>query len=321
MDPSIIEGIKLNEEITVRAYSSSANLGPGFDVLGVALDAFYDDITILLEPGNGNVAIKRIEGPYAREAGNGSTAVAAVKQLLEKLKVNNVDVYIEIYKGIPPGRGLGSSGASAAGAVKAASIAFGDIGSLETLIEAAGYGEIEAAGSPHYDNVAASLLGGLVIVAQSKNGIRATSIPLDAWFTVIVPMNPVPPGKTGIMRSVLPKTVTLTKAALNWSRLAMLVAAAFNGDLKTLGEMMSQDDIVEPARSRFIKCYSELKSTLLGKGGALGFAISGAGPAMIALAQDRGHAGELADLSLDSCKWDIDPIIKTAHTAMSAHEI
>ena len=306
--------------ITVRSYASSANLGPGFDALGVALDAFYDEVTLVLDKGKGNVVVEEVKGPYAEDAGGAATAVSAIRKFMELLEVNNADVYMSIYKGIPPGRGLGSSGASAAAAVKAMGIAYG-VGDIEILVKSAGYGEVESAGTPHYDNVSASLLGGLVVVAQSSGGIRVASIPLDAWFTIIVPMDPVPPGKTGVMRSVLPRMVPLEKAVSNWSRLAMLVASAYRGNIELLGEMMSQDSIIEPARSRFIPCYTQLRRSLLSRGEALGFTISGAGPSMIALARDKSHAEELAVLALESCDWKREPIIKATHTAPAAHRV
>lgn len=308
----------MTRTVNVRAYSSSANLGPGFDALAIALDVFYDEARVTVEPGRGVVKVLSIKGPYAGESGGGATASAAARKLLEILGIDYIDVYIDLYKGIPPGRGLGSSGASAAASVKALATLLKEDIDTGLLIEAAGYGEAEASGSPHYDNVSASLLGGLAVVAQARRGIKAFSIHLDAWFTVVIPMDPVPPGKTGVMRSVLPPTIPLAQAAANWSRLALLVAAASRGDLRVMGEMMSQDYIVEPHRSKYIPCYREVRERLLG-GGALGFAISGAGPSMIALAEDKSHAEELSVLAVDACNWKVTPMVKVAKTGDAAH--
>ena len=274
------------ERVIVRAYSSSANLGPGFDALAVALDAFHDTVEARLEHGARGVWLDGVEGPYASEVGQGAnTAVEAARRLLAALNHPHTGVSLRIWKGIPVSRGLGSSGASAVAAVVAVSILLGASPPPEVLLEAAGQGEAVSAGVPHYDNVAASLLGGLAVVVPTPRGVRALSLPIDAWFVVAVPQTPLIEGKTGAMRGVLPRRVELSRAVANWQRLAVMLVALVEGNYRIAGEMMMGDRIVEPARARFTPCYSEVRRAAV-EAGALGVAISGAGPSMVALVGD-----------------------------------
>lgn len=304
--------------VRVRAYASSANLGPGFDAVAVAHTSFYDEVEVRLEPGSGSVVVETVYGPYAVGAGNAETAKRAVEELLRLTgyKLGSEDLVLRVYKGVPAGRGLGSSGASAAAAVKAASMLLGleDEADATLLVEA-------AAGSPHYDNVAASLLGGFAVVARDLEGrLYVRSFPLEAWFVVYVPKPRMLLGaKTRLMREVLPKTVPLDAAARNWARLAMLVAAVLSGDLRLFGEMMMQDEIVEPARRRYIPCYLEAREAALGAG-ALGVAISGAGPSLMALTADEKTANKVA-AALAECPCCEPDIVKVARPAPPASRV
>lgn len=297
------------------AYSSSANLGPGFDALAVALNAYKDIVEVWFEDRPGVRA--RVEGEYAQAAGGGATALRALEELLRIVGDPGLGLGVRIVKGIPPGRGLGSSGASAAGAVAAAAKLLGLSLPMEDLVRAAGAGEGAAAGSPHYDNVAASLLGGFVVIAPGVDGLRVASIRGKAWFSVLTPMDPVPENKTRVMREVLPREVPLVEAVVNWSRLAMMVSAIHRGDWRLVGEMMMGDRIVEPRRSRYIRCFGEVKAAAL-EAGALGFTISGAGPSMIALAGGRGQASRILDAMMGACRWGVEPLGAVASVAPGA---
>ncbi len=311
--------------VRVRAYASSANLGPGFDALAVALDAFYDEVEARLEPGSRGVWLDKVEGPYASDVDpEANTAVEAAQALLALLGGVGEGVALRIWKGVPVSRGLGSSGASAAAAVVAVSKLLGASPGTSTLLEAAGRGESISAGTPHYDNVAASLLGGLAVVASTPRGVKALSLPIDAWFVVAVPHVPARRGKTGAMRGVLPHRVELVRAVGNWQRLAMLVAALVKGDYRVAGEMMMGDSIVEPARAPLIPCYEEVRRAAM-EAGALGVTISGAGPSMLALVESPGSARHVAralEEAYSSC--GIEAYAKTTRVAgparmMDAH--
>ncbi len=310
------------KRVRVRAYSSSANLGPGFDALAVAHTAFYDEVEARLEPGNGMVLVEAVYGPFASEAGGAATAVKAVEELLRITGgLEGSDVVLRVYKGVPPGKGLGSSGASAAAAVKAVALLLELEVDDTTLVEAAGRGEAAAAGQPHYDNVAASLLGGLAVVAPDAEGrIYTLSIPFKAYFTVYVPRGGVSRFKTKVMREVLPASVSLHAAARNGARAAMIAAAAAAGRLDVIGAMMLSDEIVEPARSKFVPCYSEARRVLL-DAGALGVSISGAGPSLIALARGREHAEALAEELVRRCHCCDPETVKAVETAPGASRV
>ncbi len=269
-----------------RAYGSSANLGPGFDTVAVALEVFYDTVEVELEYGEKSVQISRIEGPFSTSISLGqNTATIAVEKLLDILGVEDVSVSIKIYKGVPPGKGLGSSGASAVAAVLATTSALGVDIDYRILLEASGYGEIASAGQPHYDNVAASLLGGLVVVAETLEGVKAQSIELDAWFVVIVPDTSTPPAKTHTMRRILPESIKLASATSYWQKLGLMVLALAKQNYKLAGRLMTGDKLIEPLRAQYTPCYYEVKKTVL-EAGAYGVALSGAGPSLIALVEN-----------------------------------
>ena len=141
--------------ITVRAPSSTANLGPGFDVFGLAVDAFFDEVTLTKIKQKEITIITEDNIPTNPE---NNTAGLVVKNMMKKFKTKD-GIEIRIKKGVPAGFGMGSSAASAA----ATAVAFDKLYRLKldgnSLVEFAGSGEKASAGSVHYDNVAASVLG------------------------------------------------------------------------------------------------------------------------------------------------------------------
>lgn len=275
----------------VKAFCSSANLGSGFDVVAVALDAFYDIVEVIVESGEGNVTVSSVEGPYADSSMIiNNTAKRAVEYALSILNIP-VDVELKIWKGIPVSLGLGSSGASAAAAVKALVEALNINLSTNEQVVIAGMGEEISAGEPHYDNVAASLLGGLTVI-YSQKPLKVAKFNIGGYFVVAVPLVKTPPNKTAYMREVIPVSVGLKAVVFNTSKLAALLTGFLNGNLKIAG--MGMDDvIVEPFRSRYVPCYSEVKKAAL-KAGAYGVAISGAGPSIVALAGTKKEACNIA---------------------------
>jgi len=165
--------------ITVRAPSSTANLGPGFDVFGLALDAFFDHVKIT-KKGKG---IKIVTSDPIPTNPQKNTAGLVAKSMLNKFKIKD-GIEIKIKKGVPTGFGMGSSAASAA----ATAIGINKLFKLNldpnTLIEFAGIGEKASAGSVHYDNVAASVLGGFVIVRTNPLNVIKIEPPKDLVFVM-----------------------------------------------------------------------------------------------------------------------------------------
>jgi len=268
----------LVSKVTVRAPSSTANLGPGFDTFGLAIDAFYDEVT-LTKTKNGVTIITDDNIPTNPE---NNTAGLVVKNMKKKLKIKS-GVEIQIKKGIPAGFGMGSSAGSAA----ATAVAFGKLFKIKLnsnqLVEFAGFGEKASAGTIHYDNVAASLLGGFVIVKTNPLNVITIDSPMNLRMCVAVPKIVVPKKKTKVSRGVIPKKVKLVDAVLNLSNASAIVAGFMKKDPELIGNSI-KDVIVEPARQHMIPGYEKVKQNAL-KAGAYGVTISGAGPSIIAFSK------------------------------------
>ena len=269
-------------KITVKAPSSTANLGPGFDVFGLAIDAFYDTVT-LTKIKNGIKIITDDDIPTNPEK---NTAGLVVKNMKKKFKIKQ-GIEIKIKKGVPAGFGMGSSAASAAAAV----VAFDKLFRLKldgnSLIELAGFGEKASAGTVHYDNVAASVLGGFVIVKTNPLDVIRIEPPTNLRMCIAVPTIDVPKKKTKVSRGVIPKKVNLTDSILNLSNASAIVAGFMKKDPELIGNSI-RDVIVEPARQHMIPGFSKVKENAI-KAGALGVTISGAGPSVIAFSKSTAN--------------------------------
>ena len=274
--------------ITARASSSTANLGPGFDVFGLALDAFFDEITLTKK----KQGIRIITSDSVPTDPQKNTAGLVVQHMMKKFKIKS-GVEIKIRKGVPAGFGMGSSAASAA----ATAVAFNELFRLNlganTLVECAGVGEMASAGSIHYDNVSASVLGGFVIVRTNPLDVIKITPPSDLRLCVAVPKLDVPPKKTEVSRSVIPKNVALADSIVNLSNAATIVVGFMQKDSNLIGTSI-RDIIVEPARQHLIPGFSAVKKNAL-KAGALGVTISGAGPSIIAFATKKSNLQKIAN--------------------------
>jgi len=264
--------------ITVKAPSSTANLGPGFDVFGLAVNAFYDKVT-LTKTKSGITIIT--DGNVPTNPDN-NTAGLVVKNMKKKFRINQ-GIEIKIEKGVPAGFGMGSSAASAAATAVAFDKLFGLRLDDNSLVEFAGSGEKASAGSIHYDNVAASVLGGFVIVKTDPLDVIRIEPPTNLRMCIAVPEIIVPKKKTKVSRGVIPKKVNLIDSVLNLSNAAAIVAGFMKKDPELIGNSI-KDVIVEPARQHMIPGFSKVKENAI-KAGALGVTISGAGPSVIAFAK------------------------------------
>jgi homoserine kinase len=274
--------------VTAKAPCSTANLGPGFDVFGLALDAFFDEVT-LTKKDRGITIVTSEQIPTSP---NKNTAGLVAQHMKKKFKVKG-GLQIRIKKGVPPGFGMGSSAASAA----ATAVAFDRLYKLNldanTLVECAAIGERASAGTIHYDNVSASVLGGFVIVRTNPLDVIRISPPSDLRLCIAVPKLSVPPKKTAVSRSVVPKQVKLVDAVTNLSNAAAIVAGFTKKDSTLIGRSI-RDVIVEPARAHLIPGFSAVKNNAL-SAGALGVTISGAGPSVIAFATKKSKLEKIAN--------------------------
>ncbi len=275
-------------KITVTAPSSTANLGPGFDVFGLAVNAFYDEITLTKKNTKGVTIVTEDDIPTDPDK---NTAGLVVKNMIDKFKTKD-GIEIEIKKKVPAGYGMGSSAASAAAAV----VAFDKLYNLKlngnTLVEFAGIGEKASAGSIHYDNVAASVLGGFVIVKTNPLDIIRIDPPSDLRMCIAVPKLEVPKKKTKVSRSVIPKKISLKDSITNLSNATAIVAGFMNKDSELIGRSI-KDVIVEPARQHMIPGFAKVKENAL-KAGALGVTISGAGPSVIAFSKGSSNLTKIS---------------------------
>ena len=274
-------------KITVRAPSSTANLGPGFDVFGLAVDAFFDEVTLTKKKSGISIVT---EDDIPTNPDN-NTAGLVVKNMIKKFKIKD-GIEIKIKKGVPAGFGMGSSAASAAATV----LAFDKMYELKldenTLVEFAGSGEKASAGSVHYDNVAASVLGGFVIVRTNPLNVIKIKPPMNLRLCVAVPKLEVPKKKTKVSRSVIPKKVSLIDSIANLSNAAAIVAGFMKKDPKLIGDSI-KDVIVEPARQHMIPGFAKVKENAL-KAGAFGVTISGAGPSVIAFSKSSADLKKIS---------------------------
>jgi homoserine kinase len=192
---------------------------------------------------------------------------------------------------------MGSSAASAA----AAAVAFDKLYQLKldgkSLVEFAGIGEKASAGSIHYDNVAASVLGGFVIVKTNPLEIIKIDPPTTLRMCIAVPKLKVPKKKTKVSRSVIPRKISFKDSITNLSNAAAIVAGFMNKDPELIGKSI-RDVIVEPARQHMIPGFAKVKENAL-KAGAFGVTISGAGPSVIAFSKS---SGDLKKISLAMTK-------------------
>lgn len=259
---------------SARAPSSTANLGPGFDVFGLALDAYYDEVRITKQ-GKGVTIESSDSVPLEPEK---NSAGLVVKEMAKKFKIKD-GLLIKIKKGVPAGFGMGSSAASAA----AAAVAFNALFHLDldqnSLVKFAGVGEKASAGSIHYDNVSASVLGGFVIVRTDPLDVIKIDPPKDLVLCVAIPKINVPKKKTEVSRGVLPQQVKLSDYVKNLANASAITTGFINKDVELIGHSI-KDIIVEPARKHLIPGFDMVKTNAL-KAGALGVTISGAGPSVI----------------------------------------
>jgi homoserine kinase len=260
----------LVSKVTVKAPSSTANLGPGFDVFGLAIDAFYDTVT-LTKTKKGITIITDDKIPTNPE---NNTAGLVIKNMKKKFKIKE-GIEIRIEKGVPAGFGMGSSAASAAATAVAFDKLFGLKLDGNTLVEFAGSGEKASAGTIHYDNVAASVLGGFVIVKTNPLNVITIEPPTNLRMCIAVPKIDVPKKKTKVSRGVIPK--------------------------KMIGDSI-KDVIVEPARQHMIPGFTKVKENAI-KAGAFGVTISGAGPSIIAFSK---NSADLKKISLAMSKGFAD---------------
>jgi homoserine kinase len=265
--------------VEVFAPATVANVAPGFDVLGFALERPGDRVWLTRNDGT-TVRVVSIEGDGGKLPRDPlrNTAAVAVSRFLEALD-EPFGVDIRLYKGMPLSSGLGSSAASAVAAVYAVNILAGEPFAVRELLPFTMGAEQVACGTAHADNVAPSLLGGFVLI-RSYDPLDIVRLPVPAGLAAAI-VHPHTEIRTEDARRILKKELRLVDAVRQWGNLAALVAALYEGDLELLSRSL-QDVVAEPRRALLIPGFDRVKAAAL-ESGALGCSISGSGPSLFAL--------------------------------------
>jgi homoserine kinase len=256
--------------LTVRSPATSANLGSGFDVFGVALERPADVIRVE-RADRTTIEVTGAGQRYIPEDPAENT-VGAVADALD------APAHIKIDKGVRPASGLGSSAASAAGAALALNELYNRGYSRAELVPIAAEGEEVASGTAHDDNVAPALLGGFTIATDGGVTQTDASIPLVTCLPDIVV-------STRDARDVLPDGARLTDHVETVGNAATLTAGMYRDDPNLVGRGM-EDSIIAPARAKLIDGYDRVCAAAR-SAGATGVTISGAGPAMLAVCPEH----------------------------------
>jgi homoserine kinase len=271
------------KEIKIFCPATIANLSCGFDVLGLCLDTIGDEMIIRKTEATG-IRITKITGAnLPMEPENNVAGVAALAMLSQW--PTDFGFEIEIHKKIKAGSGIGSSAASASGAVFGINELLGRPYDVKDLLRFAMEGEKLASGSAHADNLAPSFFGGITLV-RSYTPLDVIKIenPPELYAVVVHPLIEL---KTSDSRAVLKKEIPLKTAIAQWGNVGGLIAGLFSHDYELIGRSL-HDDVAEPYRRALIPQFNEVKNAAL-ENGALGAGISGSGPSVFALCK-----GELA---------------------------
>ena len=276
-------------EVKIFCPATIANLSCGFDVMGLCLEGIGDEMVIRKVAQKGIKITKIIGADLPLETKKNVAGVAALA-IIENLNID-FGFEIEIYKNIKSGSGIGSSSASAAGAVFGINALLNNLYTTKELVFYAMQGEVLASGSAHADNVAPCLIGGFTLV-RGYNPLDVVQIPApnDLFATVIHPQVEL---KTSEMRTVLPKEISLQNAITQWGNIGGLVSGLFLNDYDLISRSL-QDVVVEPFRSKFIPEFDNLKNIAMSCN-ALGSGISGSGPSVFALTKGIEIAQNTAD--------------------------
>lgn len=278
---------------TAEAFAPAtvANLGVGFDIMGLALDE-PGDVVVAEYAEQPGVTIANIVGDGGRlpRTPAKNTAAVAAQSVLKAAGVPH-GVRLTIKKGLPSASGLGSSAASAVAAAVATNAVLGEPLSKDDLLPACLDGEAVASGY-HPDNVAPSLFGGVTLAY----GIRAHQIirlpiPASLFLALVTPDVEVP---TAQARAVLPATIPLRQMVKQTAMVARLVDAIYRNDVPAMAASMEGDGVIEPARAHLMPMLTEAREAAKAAG-AHGLIISGAGPTLCAICDNPQTAEHVTE--------------------------
>jgi homoserine kinase len=281
------------ERATAFAPASVGNVAIGFDILGFAVDALGDRVTVTRRAAPEVVisAVRGIAGELPKEPRD-NTAGRALLAMQEALHLG-FGFTVEIDKGIPLGSGLGGSAASAVGAVVAANALLPQACSPLELLKFAMAGEAVASGARHVDNIAPSLYGGLVLTVGIDHP-RVKQIPVPAGIRAVI-VHPHMFLATSQARAILKRSVELSDFVWQTANLAGFISGCYTDDLDMIRASL-EDVVIEPQRQALIPGFHEVRRGAM-EAGALGCSISGAGPSMFAWAPEATAPAVLTAMS------------------------
>ena len=261
-----------------------ANVSVGYDSLGFCLDSVGDEM-IFTKTDQPGITISEIQGyelPLEIDQNvAGISALAIYKSISPSFGID-----IKIKKNIKPGSGIGSSAASACGAVFGVNELLGDPYSKRELVEFALEGESFASKSRHADNLAPCLYGGFTLVRSvDPVDIIELPVPADLFATVIHPQIEL---KTSDSRSVIPSEIPLKNAIKQWSEMGSFVHAMHTSNYELLSSCLN-DHVIEPYRGKLIPCFEAAREAAMNNG-SLALGISGSGPSIFALSKSETTA-------------------------------
>ena len=273
---------------TVKIYAPATigNVGPGFDVLGLAIKGMGDTIEATKIEGQDVIidAIHNADSDISTDPAKNTAGIAA-REAMNLLGIEE-GVRLSIYKGLPSGGGLGSSAASAAGGAYAVHALFGKSLSNDQILQAAMAGESSVSGGYFADNVAPAIFGGATLT-QSLDPLEITPLGTISELIIILAI-PKVQVLTRESRKVIPNQVELSDCIHNMANTASITAAFSKNDYSLIKNNL-YDYIIEPRRAKLIPGFSSVKEATL-DAGADGMTISGSGPTVFAITNKENRA-------------------------------
>lgn len=273
--------------VSVKTFAPAtvSNLGPGFDVLGVALHRPGDYVIASRQKERGLLFSVKTSQTQVPLDSKGNVAAYVAELMLRETKPS-FGIRMVLQKSMPIGSGLGSSAASSVAAALAVNELLPKPFKKPELLRFALQGELFACGSMHADNAAPSLLGGGCLI-RSYDPVDVIPIPVDDSLVWIV-VHPHVVVLTKKSRAILPRQIPLRTAVRQWGNVAGLVLGLASGDHDLIRRSV-EDVIMEPLRSRLIPGFDDVKEAAL-RAGALGCSISGSGPSVFSIAPSMRSA-------------------------------
>jgi homoserine kinase len=299
------------KNIKAFAPATIANFNVGYDILGLSLNNIGDEVELTFNGTKENKISKIINGdnlPY--EIDKNCCSVVIRKMQEDQNNFRGVDIVLT--KGFAAGSGLGSSSASSAAAAYGYNKLIGSPYSNKELVAFAAEGERVACGSPHIDNVAPSILGGLIL-AKGNNPSDILELPIinNLYAVTLYPNIKV---NTSDSRKILKDNVPLATFSKQVAFMGSFVMSLYEKDINLFSDSL-QDLVIEPIRSLLIPKFQEMKSGAL-KNNALAFGVSGSGPSIFAIAEGAENAKKI-EIALKKVYKNVDISSQTFISALT----